>query len=124
MPIQRLGALTLGALTFAAQAQECPRLREFDQMAQTVTERFYDKRFRGLDWNASVARYRNAVACPLSERELAVVVNDLLAQLGASHYRAVYAGADRVLGDAVDLFARSRSASDCICRTLARAGVR
>ncbi|HEY8538850.1 MAG TPA: S41 family peptidase [Steroidobacteraceae bacterium] len=80
-------ALMLGAA--AVRAEDCARLQEFDEIAQTVTERFYDRTFRGLDWSSTVARYRSSVACDFKERELAAVLNSLLAELKASH-TAVY----------------------------------
>jgi carboxyl-terminal processing protease len=92
--LMRAFALAL-ALTASipVHANDCTRLNEFDQMARTVTERFYDKSFRGHDWNATVARHRNAVDCARDERTLARVVNDLLKELKASH-TAVYTADD------------------------------
>jgi len=64
---------------------DCVRNEEFDQISAVVTEGFYDRTFRGLDWPQRVARARAGIDCNGDERALARVVNDLLGELHASH---------------------------------------
>lgn len=59
----------------------------FDEIWRTVRDRFYDPHLRGLDWAAVRERYiRDATRAPSTER-LAVVVNQMLSELRASHTR-------------------------------------
>ena len=64
---------------------DCVRNEEFDQISAVVTEGFYDRTFRGLDWPQRVARARAGIDCNGDERALARVVNELLGELHASH---------------------------------------
>jgi carboxyl-terminal processing protease len=57
----------------------------FDQVWELVRDRFYDPRLHGLDWQAMRARYRPQTASGRSREETAIVVNAMLAELGASH---------------------------------------
>jgi carboxyl-terminal processing protease len=57
----------------------------FDEAWEIVRDRFYDPRLHGLDWQTMRARYRPQAASARSREEMAVVVNAMLAQLGASH---------------------------------------
>ena len=60
-------------------------LAAFDEVWETVRDRFYDPRLHGLDWQAMRARYRPQAASARSREEMAVVVNAMLAELGVSH---------------------------------------
>ena len=60
-------------------------LAAFDEAWETVRDRFYDPHLHGLDWQAVRARYRPRAASARSREEKAVVVNAMLAELGASH---------------------------------------
>jgi len=62
-------------------------LAAFDEVWETVRDRFYDPRLHGLDWQAMRARYRPQAASARSRDETAAVVNAMLAELGASHTR-------------------------------------
>ena len=64
---------------------DCVRNEEFDQISAVVTEGFYDRTFRGLDWPQRVAHARAGIDCNGDERALARVVNELLGELHASH---------------------------------------
>jgi len=57
----------------------------FDEVWEIVRDRFYDPRLHGLDWQAMRARYRPQAASARSREEMAIVVNAMLAELGASH---------------------------------------
>ena len=60
-------------------------LAAFDEVWETVRDRFYDPRLHGVDWQAMRARYRPEVASARSTENAAIVVNAMLAELGASH---------------------------------------
>lgn len=86
--MKRCAPLALCALfaTNVAHADEpCEAKREYDGIMAMVTEQFYDKTFRGLDWGTRVAAYRNQVACGDTEVAIATQINALLATLHASH---------------------------------------
>jgi carboxyl-terminal processing protease len=62
-----------------------PNQAAFDQVWELVRDRFYDPRLHGLDWQAMRVRYRPEVASARNREETAVVINAMLAELGASH---------------------------------------
>lgn len=57
----------------------------YDKTMSTVTAHFYDPTFRGLPWSDLVTQYRARVSVHSSSAQLKLVINDLLAQLHASH---------------------------------------
>ena len=59
----------------------------FDQVWQTVRDRFYDPHLHGLDWAAARERYLPEAMGATSEDVLAGVINRMLAELHASHTR-------------------------------------
>ena len=62
-----------------------PNEAAFDEVWQTVRDRFYDPHLHGLDWPAIRAEYRPQAAAAASKPALAGVINAMLARLGASH---------------------------------------
>jgi C-terminal processing protease CtpA/Prc len=85
-------AASLGAWPASAQTEsrsEAPPAEAnqagFDEVWELVRDRFYDPRLHGLDWQTMRARYRPQAAAARSREEMAVVVNAMLAELGASH---------------------------------------
>ncbi len=86
-------AATLGAWPASAElesqsdASSDASLSAFDEVWATVRDRFYDPLLHGLDWQATRARYRPQVASARSREDAAVVINAMLAELGASHTR-------------------------------------
>jgi len=67
--------------------------RVFDQVTTTVTVRYYDRSFHGLDWPALVAAYRPRVIAARTESERYHLLSEMLAKLGDSH-TAVFSPAD------------------------------
>jgi carboxyl-terminal processing protease len=57
----------------------------FDEVWELVRDRFYDPRLHGLDWQAMRARYRPQAASARNQQETAILINAMLADLGASH---------------------------------------
>jgi carboxyl-terminal processing protease len=57
----------------------------FDEVWETVRDRFYDPRLHGLDWQAIRARYRPQAVSARSREETAAVINAMLGELRTSH---------------------------------------
>src|SRR5579871_1414362 len=84
-----VAAAALGAWPARAETGSVPsgavELAAFDQVWETVRDRFYDPRLHGLDWPAVRARYRPQAASAGSREDAAAVINAMLAELRASH---------------------------------------
>jgi carboxyl-terminal processing protease len=78
-------------------------LSAFDEVWETVRDRFYDPRLHGLDWQASRARYRPQAGSARSREDAAVVINAMLAELGASHTH-YYTSGDPAYYQLADIF--------------------
>lgn len=59
----------------------------FEEVWQTVRDRFYDPHLHGLDWAATRERYLPDAAHAISRTMLAGVINRMLSELHASHTR-------------------------------------
>ena len=86
-----------GALAASNQA-------DFDQVWELVRDRFYDPRLSGLDWQDERARFRPQAASAGSREEAAVVINDMLGKLSASHTH-FYTPEDPAYYQLADIFA-------------------
>jgi len=86
-------SLTVGVVPAVRARNDCPARADFDQIVGAVAQRFYDKTFNGIDWPSRVAHYRQRVPCAGSAQTVAVLANDLLGELHASH-TAVYTRTD------------------------------
>ena len=64
---------------------ETSQAKVFEQVWQTVNDNFYDPRFNGVDWKAMRQKYASQAAEAKSPAALAVVVNQMLAELNVSH---------------------------------------
>jgi carboxyl-terminal processing protease len=76
----------------------------FDQVWELVRDRFYDPHLNGLDWQAERARFRLDAASARSPEDAAVVINAILAKLGASHTH-YYTREDPAYYQLADIFA-------------------
>jgi len=90
--ILALAAAALGAWParsqIASQSDDLsagPGQAAFEEVWELVRDRFYDPRLRGLDWQAMRAHYRPQAASARSREGMAIVINAMLAELGASH---------------------------------------
>jgi carboxyl-terminal processing protease len=83
MRIAALAALLLASKAVADAP--CQPVVEYDAITAVVTERFYDRTFRGLDWPSRVASLRAQVTCEDDATAVALKVNRLLSELRASH---------------------------------------
>ena len=59
--------------------------RVFNEVATTVSVRYYDRAFHGLDWSSIVDEYRRKVAAAPNESERYHLLAQMLARLGDSH---------------------------------------
>jgi carboxyl-terminal processing protease len=57
----------------------------FDQVWELVRDHFYDRRLNGLEWQEQRARFRPEAQSARSPEDAALVINAMLAKLGASH---------------------------------------
>jgi carboxyl-terminal processing protease len=90
LTLAALGAL--GAHPAGAQAPNQPveaptgsNQADFDQVWELVRDHFYDSHLNGLDWQEQRARFRPDAASAPSREDAALVINAMLAKLGASH---------------------------------------
>src|SRR5580693_5639324 len=90
LALAALGAL--GARPASAQlpsqhdeAPAASNQADFNQVWELVRDRFYDPRLNGLDWEEQRVRFRPDAASARSREDAAVVINAMLAKLGASH---------------------------------------
>jgi carboxyl-terminal processing protease len=59
----------------------------FDEVWKTVDENFYDSNFNGVNWKAMKNKYEPQVEQAKSTEEVAIVINQMLAELKTSHTR-------------------------------------
>ncbi len=88
LAIATLIALLLGWVGIPALSQaNNPQLALFDEVWETVGDRFFDPQLNGVDWNAMKQRYRPQVAQTRSREAAAVVINQMIGELKTSHTR-------------------------------------
>ena len=114
MGITRRNVLNLGSLAAlgawpaysqpAGQASPVEARRTtFDEVWETVRDRFYDRDLRGLDWPAVRTRYQPMADAADTSEQLAVVINAMLAELGTSHTQ-FYTPEDTAYYQLADIF--------------------
>ena len=86
------------------------QLRTYDEACRIVAERFFDPRFRGVDWPGLCASNRHGVG-NLSDAELSVRLNGMLARLETSH-TVLYTPDDPDFYLLFDVFAESPNLRD------------
>lgn len=64
-----------------------PETQLFEQVWQTVNNNFYDSNFNGIDWQAIKKQYQPQISKANSKKDVAVVINQMLARLTSSHTR-------------------------------------
>jgi len=108
MGITRRKVLTLGSLAALGAwqpdaSQGEARRTTFDEVWETVRDRFYDRDLRGLDWPAVRMRYQPMADAADTREQLAVVINAMLAELGTSHTQ-FYTPEDTAYYQLADIF--------------------
>ncbi|MCA1604621.1 MAG: hypothetical protein LC775_03880, partial [Acidobacteria bacterium] len=76
-----LSCLARAELTFVSTATREGRLAVFDDAWSRINERYYDRRFHGLDWDAQRAIFRSLVVEAGSSQELYAVLRRMIASL-------------------------------------------
>jgi carboxyl-terminal processing protease len=79
----------------------------FDEAWKTVNENFFDPKFNGVDWKAMKAKYQPQAEASKSTEEVAVVINQMLAELKTSHTR-FYTQAEPAYYQILGIFAGSK----------------
>ncbi|BAY89122.1 MULTISPECIES: S41 family peptidase [unclassified Tolypothrix] len=64
-----------------------PETQLFEQVWQTVNDNFYDPQFNGVDWPAIKKQYQPQLIKAESSKDVAFLINQMLAQLKSSHTR-------------------------------------
>jgi carboxyl-terminal processing protease len=72
---------------FVSTATRAGRLVVFDDVWETIQERYYDPTFRGLDWEASRTVYRPVAAEAKSTQEFYELLRRMIAPLKDAHTR-------------------------------------
>lgn len=80
--------------SFVSTATRHGRLLVFDDVWETIQERYYDPKFRGLDWDASRAIFRPAAADAKTTEEFYELLRRMIAPLRDAHTR-VYSPAEK-----------------------------
>jgi len=89
---------------YAATAETQPsNAKLFDEAWRLTRDRFYDPGMAGLDWQAIADKYRPQAEAAASSGEFAVVINAMLAELGASHM-GYFTPADPAYYQLADIF--------------------
>lgn len=76
-------------IALSAEERTAHNLRIFDRAWQLVNDKFFDAKFRGVDWPAMKARYRPEAEKAADDDALYVVINSLLGELKESHNYAM-----------------------------------
>jgi carboxyl-terminal processing protease len=72
-------------IAVASQADDQQRAESFDQVWDTINERFYDADFNGVDWPAMRDKYRDEAINAEDDDAFYDAVNYMLFELGVSH---------------------------------------
>ncbi len=83
--LSSLAAASAASGHAGAAAADLAGLAAFDQVWETVRDRFFDPHLSGLDWPAVRARYRPLLLAAASADARARVINAMLGELRASH---------------------------------------
>jgi len=83
-----LGCVFAAGIHTAAVAQSWKEaaLASFDEVWKTINESFYDPTFGGIDWAGVAKALRPRVASAASNDAARVVIREMLAKLGRSHF--------------------------------------
>lgn len=92
-------ALLAGCSTIPSEYREPPplsaaertthNLRVFERTWELVNEKYFDAKFRGVDWPAMLIKYRTEASAAPDETALYQVLNRLCAELKESHLAAI-----------------------------------
>ncbi|MEP6718366.1 MAG: S41 family peptidase [bacterium] len=86
-PLSPAQAKSPTAFPLVSTATRAGRLAVFDDAWSTINDRYYDRAFRGLDWEAQRIAFRDLAAQADSGQELYAVLRRLVGALNDSHTR-------------------------------------
>jgi len=86
VPPQRSQA-AVDEASFVSTSTRQGRLQVFDDVWETIQERYYDPKFRGIDWDASRATFRPAAAEAKSTPDFYELLRRMIAPLRDAHTR-------------------------------------
>lgn len=99
-----IAAPMVGLLSAQAHAEtQTSSVALFDEAWRLTRDRFYDSSMSGLDWDVIGDRYRPQAAAATSSEQLSIVINAMLAELGASH-TGYFTPADPAYFQLADIF--------------------
>jgi carboxyl-terminal processing protease len=101
-PAMALAETHAPAVEDHGEAAREANLKIFDEVWSRVRDSFYDPKFGGLNWDAIGRKYRPRAAEP--DVNLARIINEMLAELGASH-TGYYTPDETSYYDLADIFA-------------------
>ena len=78
----------IAARATALTPRETTNLRVFDSAWSLVNRKFYDPKFRGVDWPAAALTYGPRALAAADDKQLYGTINAMLAELKESHNRA------------------------------------
>jgi carboxyl-terminal processing protease len=93
-PLLVVSAWLLSAATGEISEAQALSLETFDTVWETIGESYYDPDFGGLDWEAMRDKYRPKAEAAASPGALRPVLNEMLAELGESHFGVIPGAAD------------------------------
>jgi carboxyl-terminal processing protease len=76
-------------LPLTAAERSAANLRVFERTWELVNEKYFDAKFRGVDWPAMRTKYRQDTAATANDDALYLVLNRLCAELKESHLAAL-----------------------------------
>jgi carboxyl-terminal processing protease len=79
-------AVALAVAPAGGQTTPGPSLAAFDEVWETINDSYYDPAFNGLDWAGVRAELRPRVERAATPDEARVVITEMLARLGQSHF--------------------------------------
>jgi len=84
-------ALAVATLSLLVQAQDRSNLwqQDFDKVWSTVKEKHYDATFNGVDWDKVRSQYEPRLKAIKSDRELYSLLQQMLGELGQSHFAII-----------------------------------
>lgn len=77
---------------------ESVRLDAFNVVWKTINDTYWDPTFGGIDWKAIGDRYRPRALAATTSKELHEVLNEMVNQLGQTHFRVIPPERTRTVG--------------------------
>ena len=79
----------------ASTLSEKQRIKILNRVAEVVTRKFYDPKFREIDWQTAVDKHRNDIVAAPSDEAFEIEITKLLSELKSSHVGFYHVGLAR-----------------------------